>query len=523
MQAYCKLSLTVFLLEFLFGCFARAEENWDDQCRLRVFFTKDTILVRAHLNEYEDLIEEYVRFANDNYTPDATYIGRRMDNNQSIMRNRIHRTHDSTASIANSKSAPWHLFMQHGYCIPKLTAKEHQLTKADIGSLWKDERGREYTLGKISGNHLLMLPKIRETNVEGIYSRDWEHPYSGYPSVLHHLSGGVHTDDIVITKGQSFQIRPIQKAIERSFYADGHQITKYGVYECDEFKIVETLSCLNPFTVETWFPKPVMKDDLMRITQSFTFCGLSTSYNTILDVKSPILFECYGCNQAKHLMKYKDYNAYVMLPRVKKLQDGHRVDIPFKQNTRKGNEVMVLRNSEDLYDVDRLPDREISYLYSPLRGYKLGFASGLSLTEGISEDKTRLKFIPMGTLTLSMSPSNRNKMYIKAINSEAFENRVLPKGFRGEFHSYFAYFDPSQNEGQVYWYKDGDEFYIYAHYQSKKNTIKLSLPVIMNDYQLAVIDKTEGVKLKSKKIENGSLCLNYTTDDANYIVIRAYK
>lgn len=149
-------------------------------------------------------------------------------------------------------------------------------------------------------------------------------------------------------------------------------------------------------------------------------------------------------------MKYKDYNAYVMLPRVKKQQDGHRVDMPFKQNTRKGNVVSVLRNSEDFYDVDKLPDREISYLYSPLRGYKLGFASGLSLTEGISEDKTRLKFIPMGTLTLSMSPSNRNKMYIKAINSETFENRVLPKGFRAEFDSYFAYFDPSQNEGQVY-------------------------------------------------------------------------
>lgn len=489
---------------------------------LKVTLKKDTVLVRGHLNETEDVIKEYVRTGNDNYTPNVTYVCQKDDNDELLSKDKIHVTRDGTAPIFNSRTVPWHLYMQHGYCIPKLTAKNHQLTRADVGSFWKDERGREYQLGKISGNHLYMLPKIRETNIEGLYSRDWEHPYSGYPSVLHHLSGGVHTDDIDISKGQSFQIRPIQKAIERSFYADGQRITKYGVYECEEFKIVETLSCLNPFTVETWFPKPVMKDELMRITQLFTFCGLSTSYNTILDVKQPIMFESYGCNQAKHLMKYKDYNAYIMLPRVKKLQDGHRVDMPFKQNTKKGREVRVLRDSVDLYDVNKLPDREISYLYSPLRGYKLGFASGLSLTEGISEDKTRLNYIPMGTLTLNMSPSNRNKMYIKAINSEAFENKLLPKGFRGEFHSYFTYFDPSQNEGQVYWYKDGDEFYIYAHCQSKKTT-KISLPMMMNNYQLSVIDKTDGVELKSKKIEDGSLCLIYITDDANYIVIRAYQ
>lgn len=45
----------------------------------------------------------------------------------------------------------------------------------------------------------------------------------------------------------------------------------------------------------------------------------------------------------------------------------------------------------------------------------------------------------------------------------------------------------------------------------------------MNGYRLSVIDKTDGVELKSKKIEDGSLWLNYKTDDANYIVIRAYK
>ena len=36
-------------------------------------------------------------------------------------------------------------------------------------------------------------------------------------------------------------------------------------------------------------------------------------------------------------------------------------------------------------------------------------------------------------------------MYIKAINKEAFENGLLPRGFKAEFCSYFTYFDFSQN------------------------------------------------------------------------------
>ena len=492
-------------------------------CRLKVLLKADTILVRAHLNEAEDLIEEYVRTGNDNFTPNATFIGKREDNDQLILKNKIHVTRDGTAPIFNSRTVPWHLFMQHGYCIPQLEAKGHKLTKKDVGSIWKDEKGREYTLGRVSGNNLFMLPKIRKTDIEGVFNRDWEHPYSGYPSWLYHVSGGKYTDRIKIGGGAAHQIRPIQKAIKRDFYVDKRLVTEYGIYECDQFKIIETLSCLNPFTVEKWFPKPVMKDEMMRITQTFTFCGLSTSYNTVLDVKSPIMFESYGCNQAKHLMSYRGYDAYVMLPRVKKLQDGHRVDIPFIQNTRKGNNIIVRRNAEDLYDVEKLPDREISYLYHPLWGYKLGFASGLSLTRGINADKTRIAYVPMESITINMSPSNRNKMYIKAINKEAFENGLLPKGFKAEFHSYFTYFDPSNNTGQVYWYKDGDEFYIYAHCQSKRKNTIINLPTIMDGYILSVIDKTADVDLKSHEIKKGCLCLDYNTDNANYIVLRASK
>lgn len=515
-----RLWLNLFMLVSVSTCTADRISN--PSC-LRVVLKADTLLIRVSLNEQEDLIEEYVKTGNDNFTPNATYIGKKEEDDINLLKNKIHITRDGTAPIFNSHTVPWHLFMQHGYCIPKLESKGHRLTKVNVGSVWKDERGREYTLGWISGDDLFMLPKICTTNTEGVFVRDWEHPYSGYPTVLYHESGGFHKDSIIITRGSSYQIKPIQKAIERVFYVDGKPVNEKGIYECDEFVITETLSCLNPFTVETWFPKPVMKDEMLRITQTFTFCGLSTAYNTVLDVKYPIMFESYGCNQAKHLMKYKDYDAYVMLPRVKKQFDGHRVDIPFVQNTTKGNDIMVMRSVEDLYDIDKLPDREISYLYHPIHGYKLGFASGLSLTKGINADITRTNYVPIGSQTIKMSPSNRNKMYIKAINKEAFEKGLLPKGYKAEFHSYFAYFDPSQNVGQVYWYKDGEEFYVYAHCQSRFDNLLISLPSMMNGCRISVVDKTNCVDLKSHKVENNSIRLNYTTDDANYIVLRLKK
>ena len=518
---YYKYLLFLWLLMSLSACSAKNTNA--SFHKLRVSIKKDTVQVRFHFNEHEDLIKMYVRNGNDSYTPETTYIGKNTEQDEVIMKTPIHYIHDSTAPIFNSQTLPWHLFMQHGYCIPKLEAKGHQLTNKDIGSTWRDEQGREYTLGRIRKDDLFMLPRIRETEIEGLFLRDWEHPHSGYPIILHHLSGGIHTGDIRIDKGSYYQIRPIQKTIKRDFYVDGRRVTECGIYECDEFTITEELSCLNPFTVETWFPQPVMKDEMLRITQTFTFCGLSTSYNTQLNVKYPIMFESYGCNQAKHLLKYKEYDAYVLLPRVRKLYDGHRVDIPFVQNSTKGHDIKVKRNEDELYDINRLPDREISFLYHPVHGYKLGFASGLSLTEGISADTSRVKYVPIGSLAIVMSPSNRNKMYIKAINKEAFEYGLLPRGFVGEFHSYFSYFDPSQNVGQVYWYKDGEEYYIYAHCQSKNGVTSISLPAIMNEYELSVVDKTSGVELKSKTVKNNHIWLDYKTEDANYIVLKVRK
>ena len=521
MQKYSSLCLCLLLTVSIFANSTNRKNHVS--CRLKVVLKSDTIYIRTHLNESEDIISEYVKTGNDNYTPNATYLGWQGDDDKKLLKNKVHITRDGTAAICNSYTAPWHLFMQHGYCIPQLEAKGHQLTKKDIGSIWRDEQGREYTLGHISKDYLFMLPRIRKTEIEGMFLRDWEHPHSGYPSILQHLYGGVHTSDIRIDKGSYYQIRPIQKAVERVFYVDGRRVTGCGVYECDEFKISEELSCFNPFTVETWFPKPVMKDEMLRITQTFTFCGLSTSYNTQLSVKYPIMFESYGCNQAKHLLKYKDYDAYVLLPRVRKLYKGHRVDVPFVQNSTKESDIRVKRNEDDLYDINRLPDREISFLYHPVHGYKLGFASGLSLTEGISADTSRVNYVPIGSLAIVMSPSNRNKMYIKAINKEAFEYGLLPRGFVGEFHSYFSYFDPSQNLGQVYWYKDGEEYYLYAHCQSKNGATSISLPAIMNGYGLSVVDKTSGVELRSKTVKNDHIWLDYKTEDANYIVLKVRK
>lgn len=516
----CRVLIIFFLSLGLSACSAKSSDEVSH--RLKVTLKKDTVLVRVHFNQHEDLIEEFVRCGNDNYTPEATYMGLKIEDDATIMRNMIHRLHDSTGPLINSQ-APWHLFMQHGYCIPVLTAGNHRLSKADIGSEWKDENGRVYSIGKIKGTDLYLLPKIRKSGIEGKYTRDWKTPYSGYPRILHHISGAQHKDDILIKGGSRIQIRPIQKAVIRGFYADGKEISEYGTYECDEFTITETFSCLNPETVETWFPKPVMKDEMLQITQTMTIFGLAFTYNTSLDVKSPVMFESYGCNQARHLMKYKDYDAYVMLPRVKKLQDGHRVDMPFVQNTKKGKNVMVKRTQEDLYDTDKLPDREISYLYNPIKGYKLGFASGLSLTNGLNADTARLHYIPMGTLAMNMSPANRNKMYVKAINSEAFENGLLPRGFKADFHSYFAYFDPTSNEGQVFWYKDGQDFLIYTHCQTKRDSVTVYVPSILNGYATSVVDKTSGVTLYSKIINNGMMKVGYLTDDANYIVIRANK
>ena len=492
---------------------------------MKVTKTNNHIYVRTALNKKEDIITDYLLWENHNYTWNATCLGSNETTDEIILSNIIHRMGDSTGPLFITDPAPWHLWAQHGYCIPTVDA-EHTLSSDDIGTIWKDQRNREYKIGKIEDNRIYLLPIVRETKFNGVYTRDWKSPTSNNnPEItsLTHVNGSIHTNTISCINNGSTQLRPMMLLFNRKCMADGKEITEDGTYYCDEFVISEVLNCTDPWTVESWFPV-VQKEIGAVLTETFTIHGLACMYDTTLEMKKSYIFGAYGANQVQHLVPINTmagYDVYGMMPRAKK----GNYAVPYLINDLNRSGEWVVRNESNLYDINKQPDRYISFFKNPTTGdMKIGCASGLSLIRGLTMDSLRnivFKEYKNGDRDLlSCSPSNRNKAYFKVLADSHFENSIIPANYKVHLSTYLCYFDPMANKGQVYWYKDGDTFIIYAHYQSIQNKQTINLPKEMEGLMVEIVDKTDGITLLTDVIENGKLYINADANNHNYIVLK---
>ena len=492
---------------------------------MKVTKTNNHIYVRTALNKKEDIITDYLLWENHNYTWNATCLGSNVTTDEIILSNIIHRMGDSTGPLFITDPAPWHLWAQPGYCIPTVDA-EHTLSSDDIGTIWKDQRNREYKIGKIEDNRIYLLPIVRETKFNGVYTRDWKSPTSNNnPEItsLTHVNGSIHTNTISCINNGSTQLRPMMLLFNRKCMADGKEITEDGTYYCDEFVISEVLNCTDPWTVESWFPV-VQKEIGAVLTETFTIHGLACMYDTTLEMKKSYIFGAYGANQVQHLVPINTmagYDVYGMMPRAKK----GNYAVPYLINDLNRSGEWVVRNESNLYDINKQPDRYISFFKNPTTGdMKIGCASGLSLIRGLTMDSLRnivFKEYKNGDRDLlSCSPSNRNKAYFKVLADSHFENSIIPANYKVHLSTYLCYFDPMANKGQVYWYKDGDTFIIYAHYQSIQNKQTINLPKEMEGLMVEIVDKTDGITLLTDVIENGKLYINADANNHNYIVLK---
>lgn len=478
------------------------------------------IYARTALNDTQDIVVDYYLWDNNNYTWNNTYIGAK-DNSLDDMLEAgyVHQMGDSTGAFGITDPAPWHLWAQHGYCIPVLNVASHALTSDDIGSVWRDQRDRRYTIGNFDVTHIYLLPEIYETEFPDVYTRSWKSPTSGnHPEItsLEHVSGATHTSTIIPLSSSHTQLRPMMTLKKRTLLADGIEVTEDGTYKCNEFIISETLNCTNPWTVETWWP--VTQVDIgAELTQNFTICGLGHRFDVILNMKKPYLFSWYGANQIQHLVpieQMEGYDVYGLMPRVKSF------DYPYLVNdlTRSGEG--AYNNSTSLYDTNKHPDRYITFFKNEQGDMPLGCASGLSIVRGTSKDSNRASLADPNELLLSISPANRNKAYFRLIHPSKFENGVLPASFICNISTYLCYFDPNANAGQVYWYKDGNAYMVYAHYQTAQDKTAIMVAPQMEGLSVEVIDKTPGVTLLTEIVDNQNIYVSADGANNNYIVMR---
>lgn len=492
--------------------------------------------VRARYNDTKDILLLYYINGNSLLSPKAAYVGLNTLSDAELMAstNVVSNHSDSTAPLFQS-SLYWHLFAQHGYVIPVIPNTVN-MTTADIGALWKDQLDREYNIGNVVGSNIYLLPVITR-GAEGEDTRGWKTPNSTPISTLTHVSGGVVTEQINVASQSTTQLRPIMKHDGRKYYIDGKEITDAGDYEGDEFNVSESQTGYDPATVTTWFPTPgiIGSPDLTgalemaRFTWSYNFKGAQCCVNTTIDIRRKVECQSYGATQQQTFVDKGDYKAMFIIPKAAPASDGTVLDKPFNSPSLSSPGYGFYRNTTYLKDVDKPIDRLIAMLHNPTDdSYLVGMAAGLSLVSGETIPERRNANIPIATTTDgherlgSFSPSNNNKFYIAAINTAPFadDGYNLPNTYFKEINYYVAYFDPAENPGQLYWYKDGNSYIIYSHCQSVQNRVALNLPYFMEGLGVEVVEKTDNVTLLTDTVQNHKLFVNYNTDDENYIVLR---
>lgn len=484
--------------------------------------------IRSRYNSEKDIIAEY--YTNGNYliSPKCVYIGLNTATDEEIMvsGNIVSSHSDSTGPIRNYTQY-WHLFAQHGYPVPTIS-NNAGMTSADVGAEWKDQLNRHYHIGKVNSSKIWLLPVIYQ-DANGHYTRDWNSTHtSDSITTLTYVSGGESghiTSQVTAASYAQEQLYPIMRHNNRAFVVDGIEISQAGTYYYNDFNVSESQTGYDPATINDWFGNDGKVSlsgalPMVEFTWSYNFsgvnCGVNTTFKVLREAKGT-----FSATQQQFFFDKGDYKAMFIIPKAA-ARNGVEIDKPFNSPSEASAIYSIFRNAEGLKDVDKPVDRQIGFLHNPDTGdYLVGMAAGLSLVKGDTVTEKRNINRPLGSQLLGFSPSNTNKFYVYATDSGVFGNGYYPAGYFKEIDYYVSYFDPAENIGQVYWYKDGNRYIIYAHCQSQQSAVSINLPKEMEGLSLSVIEKTDATELLTDTILNGKFFVNYNSNEANYIVLIA--
>lgn len=477
-------------------------------------------LVRSSFDRTRDLVIRYiVNGRNMNISPSSVHIGEKELTTSDIEKTPvIHSTWDSTAPILTSNY--WYLFGEHGYLMPQIISA-HDKTETDLNSLWKTSDDKQFQLIKIEGNKLTFAPRITiDGGGQGADRSDYSYGY--VMTNLTHVSGATNKSNITVSQNGSIQWLPFTKNIKKRYMCDGKEVLGTGVYKCNELTIIDVHEGYNPNSIKTWEPQ-ITGGTLCRLTFTYKFTGLNCFVSNTLEVFSPIWLNYYGAFQPMGLRKHGDYDPYILIPKVKPQSAAGKISVDwnYPQNCAVANQnwakIHFAVNSSDLLDVNDIPDRIIEYHQKPdTDEYLIGFAAGYSLLNSLTVNERRKHLTGMAFM---FSQDERNKFYIDAINYQGKYGSILPAGFVGNFNFYYSYFNPSENEARVYWYKDGCSYIVYVHCFEKNDSMYINLPDRMEALTATIIECTAGCELLTDTVANGRLFASFPVG-ANYMVLQ---
>lgn len=495
---------------------------FDDYYNKKIKFIKrgTDLMIRSRMSVDNDiLLTMYLK--NGNVTFKNSFVGDKTlnDNELASGSNLVRMISDMVGPVHIASF--WALYAQHGWAIPRMEVEELSLDDSDVGSIWMDQNGHRFVIGKLSGSSIYLLPEIA-MDENGIYSASWN-ALLERPTSLSHVSGAVHTDSITGSYHRYDLLT--QHVTERKYYVDGVEVSEDGEYHCNQLRIQEHILGYNVGKVEAWFPEPTYNGSLIDFDRSFEFNnGMSVTCNTTWCCRYPFLMTAYRSIQPQFPLQKEPYHSYSFIPKVKMYHDDQRVDMPFNSDDGTSPKISVRRSVEDLYDVNKQPERCVTVLKDDDGNYLVGMAGGCSLTKGFSTDIVRNSSIRMGQITAlyggGIGSSTENKFYPSVIGSSKIP---VDTSVVVDVSGYYSWFDPGNNDCVVYYYCDDDNYIVYIHAFESMTKAKIMLPTFMEGMVVdGIVEITAGSSLLTDRVVGGKLYASFNTDEnlANYIVVK---
>ena len=137
----------------------------------------------------------------------------------------------------------------HGYlAILVSVATSHGKAIEDEGSKWQDGVGVEYTILRVVDENTLWLISENTT----VSPPAWLTKAISNPTTFSHVSGATATADFSVTTTSGGQWYPALQNKDTRFLIDGKEFEEDGVYQGDNFDLINAYEIKDPFSILTY-------------------------------------------------------------------------------------------------------------------------------------------------------------------------------------------------------------------------------------------------------------------------------
>ena len=426
-------------------------------------------------------------------------------------------------------SAPWflnytYIGANHGCDQSRIvTVSNHELTTADIGSCWSDDKKTDFYIIKIvdSNNFVVLSDNIGK---HGTFM--FERTLKG-----NQLKARRSKKVLNVEKWRSFQLIPSCRINSQTYLLngripleDGKLVTGNYLQVIEDYDIISPLSILdyikkNPRSEISFISnkfKKILNNNIDRIFSPNGAC--TTHYKS--KIEENINMGHMGFIQTAPLVCRKGSVLEYYVPKTLPFElSGMQYDF---KNIQDFSSILIepINFGDKYLNIDNrnnLPERFIQILGEREDGIikrNIGYAFGYSLVNGVTKPKIR-----SGNCSVAMQISRAKKSYPHAVGKKM---KVVEKGREFECFAYRQYFDPQRypNTTSFYYHRENDAYIMYVDYhQSIKNDV-LKLPVELVNKKMTIIEKTKSLIIVNKKSVSSRDLVVSVNNNYGYIVLK---